>query len=75
MIDFNFRFSTESTPESLQKKVHAVLDAHGLDYKLDWTVGGLPFLTQPAELVRAVQQAIHDETGIETGRASCRERV
>ncbi|MEJ8823345.1 succinyl-diaminopimelate desuccinylase [Variovorax humicola] len=66
VIDFNFRFSTESTPESLQKKVHAVLDAHGLDYKLDWTVGGLPFLTQPAELVRAVQQAIHDETGIET---------
>ncbi|MEJ8853596.1 succinyl-diaminopimelate desuccinylase [Variovorax robiniae] len=66
VIDFNFRFSTESTPESLQQKVHAVLDAHGLDYKLAWTVGGLPFLTQPAELVRAVQDAIRDETGIAT---------
>ncbi|MEJ8809713.1 succinyl-diaminopimelate desuccinylase [Variovorax ureilyticus] len=66
VIDFNFRFSTESTPESLQQRVHQVLDAHGLDYTLAWTVGGLPFLTPPGELVEAVQKAIHDETGIET---------
>ncbi|WP_431276439.1 succinyl-diaminopimelate desuccinylase [Variovorax ureilyticus] len=65
-IDFNFRFSTESTPESLQQRVHQVLDAHGLDYTIAWTVGGLPFLTTPAELVEAVQQAVRDETGIET---------
>ncbi|MGK6306451.1 succinyl-diaminopimelate desuccinylase [Variovorax sp. DT-64] len=66
VVDFNFRFSTEATPESLQSRVKAVLDAHGLDYTLSWTVGGLPFLTQPGELVAAVQQAIRDETGIET---------
>ncbi len=66
VIDFNFRFSTESTPESLQQRVAQVLDAHGLDYTLAWTVGGLPFLTQPGELVMAVQQAIREETGIET---------
>jgi len=66
VIDFNFRFSTESTPESLQQRVHQVLDAHGLDYTLAWTVGGLPFLTHPGELVEAVQKAIHDETGIDT---------
>lgn len=66
MIDFNFRFSTESTPESLQQRVRAVLDTHGLDYTLAWTIGGLPFLTTPGELVGAVQQAIRDETGIET---------
>lgn len=66
VIDFNFRFSTESTPESLQQRVHAVLDTHGLDYTLAWTIGGLPFLTTPGELVEAVQQAIRDETGIET---------
>ncbi|MES2530378.1 MAG: succinyl-diaminopimelate desuccinylase, partial [Pseudomonadota bacterium] len=65
-IDFNFRFSTESTPAALQQRVQAVLDAHGLDYTLAWTVGGLPFLTQPAELVEAVQQAIRAETGIDT---------
>ncbi|SDD43032.1 succinyldiaminopimelate desuccinylase [Variovorax sp. CF079] len=66
VIDFNFRFSTESTPESLQQRVRAVLDTHGLDYTLAWTIGGLPFLTTPGELVGAVQQAIRDETGIET---------
>ncbi|KQU90218.1 succinyl-diaminopimelate desuccinylase [Variovorax sp. Root318D1] len=66
VIDFNFRFSTESTPESLQKRVHAVLDAHGVDYTLAWTVGGLPFLTTPGELVSSVQAAIADETGIAT---------
>ena len=66
VIDFNFRFCTESTPESLQQRVRQVLDSHGLDCTLAWTVGGLPFLTQPGELVGAVQQAIRDETGIET---------
>jgi len=66
VIDFNFRFSTESTPESLQQRVHAVLDAHQVDYTLAWTVGGLPFLTTPGELVAAVQGAIREETGIET---------
>ena len=66
VIDFNFRFSTESTPESLQQRVHAVLDAHGVDYTIAWTVGGLPFLTTPGELVSSVQAAIADETGITT---------
>jgi succinyl-diaminopimelate desuccinylase len=66
VIDFNFRFSTESTPESLQQRVQAVLDAHGVDCTLTWTIGGLPFLTPPGELVAAVQAAIADETGITT---------
>ncbi|RZI68770.1 MAG: succinyl-diaminopimelate desuccinylase [Variovorax sp.] len=66
VIDFNFRFSTESTPDSLQQRVKTVLDAHGVDHALTWTVGGLPFLTQPAELVDAVQQAIEAETGLTT---------
>jgi succinyl-diaminopimelate desuccinylase len=66
VVDFNFRYSTESTPEGLQKRVHEVLDRHALDYQLDWVIGGLPFLTTPGELVRAIQQAIRSETGIET---------
>jgi succinyl-diaminopimelate desuccinylase len=66
VVDFNFRFSTESTPEALQQRVHAVLDKRGLDCTLAWTIGGLPFLTTPGALVEAVQQAIRDETGIET---------
>ena len=66
VIDFNFRFSTESTAEGLQQRVHAVLDRHGLEYDLRWTLGGQPFLTTPGELVSAVQQAIASETGLTT---------
>ncbi|MBX3656686.1 MAG: succinyl-diaminopimelate desuccinylase [Ramlibacter sp.] len=64
VVDFNFRFSTESTPDSLQQRVHAVLDRHGLDYDLQWTVGGLPFLTTPGTLVDAIRGAILAETGL-----------
>ena len=66
VIDFNFRFSTESTPESLQQRVHAVLDAHEVDYTLAWTIGGLPFLTPRGTLSEALCEAIHTETGVTT---------
>jgi succinyl-diaminopimelate desuccinylase len=66
VVDFNFRFSTESTPESLQQRLQAVLDKHGLEYDLQWTIGGKPFLTTPGTLVQAVQNAILAETGITT---------
>ena len=66
VVDFNFRFCTESSPESLQQRLTAVLEKHGLQYELKWTVGGLPFLTTPGSLVGAVQKAIADETGLTT---------
>lgn len=66
VIDFNFRFCTESTAEGLQQRVREVLDRHGLAYRLDWTVGGLPFLTTPGPLVDAVREAITAETGLTT---------
>ena len=66
VIDFNFRFSTESTVSSLQQRLKAVLDMHQLEYSLDWVVGGLPFLTTPGTLVDAVCQAILSETGLQT---------
>ena len=66
VVDFNFRFSTESTPEGLQARLAAVLARHGLDCTLTWTLGGLPFLTTPGTLVEAVRGAIRLETGLET---------
>jgi succinyl-diaminopimelate desuccinylase len=66
VIDFNFRFASVSTAEGLQQRVHEILDRHGLDYELKWTVGGQPFLTTPGELVGAVQDAIRGVTGLET---------
>jgi succinyl-diaminopimelate desuccinylase len=66
VIDFNFRFSTESTPESLQMRLASVLEKHELEYDLAWTVSGLPFLTTPGPLVDAVRASIFEETGITT---------
>ncbi|MFM0287246.1 succinyl-diaminopimelate desuccinylase [Paraburkholderia megapolitana] len=63
---FNFRFSTASTVEGLQKRVHAILDRHGLEYDLQWSVSGLPFLTPRGDLSEALARAIVDETGITT---------
>jgi hypothetical protein len=60
VIDFNFRFCTESSSDSLQKRVHEVLDRMASN-TLVWTVGGQPFLTTPGTLVQAVQAAIKDE--------------
>jgi succinyl-diaminopimelate desuccinylase len=66
VVDFNFRFSTESTPQALRERVHAVLDRHGLKYELAWTLGGEPFLTPIGELSEALCAAIRAQTGIAT---------
>ncbi len=63
-LDFNFRFSTASTVESLKQRVAAVLDAHGLDYTLDWSLSALPFLTARGALCDALSGAILAETGV-----------
>ncbi|MCC5856926.1 MAG: succinyl-diaminopimelate desuccinylase [Ectothiorhodospiraceae bacterium] len=63
---FNFRFSTESTAEGLQRRTEAILRRHGLEYTLDWTVSAQPFLTPAGALVDAARAAIRDVTGRET---------
>ena len=60
---FNFRYSTEWTHDSLQEKVHAVFDAHAIDYELNWHLSGKPFLTEPGKLINAVSQAVTEHTG------------
>ncbi|MFJ3053236.1 succinyl-diaminopimelate desuccinylase [Pseudomonas nitroreducens] len=65
-VIFNFRFSTESTVEGLQQRVAAILDKHGLEWHIDWALSGLPFLTQPGELLDGVAAAIRAVTGRET---------
>ena len=66
VIDFNFRFSTESTADGLKQRVQALLDRHGLEYSLAWTLGGQPFLTTPGSLTTAVAAAIEAECGVKT---------
>lgn len=65
-VMFNFRFSTEVTDGQLREKVEAILNKHNLDYTINWNLSGLPFLTQPGELVNAIQAAIKDTCGYET---------
>jgi succinyl-diaminopimelate desuccinylase len=65
-IDFNFRFSTASTADGLEARVHAILDKHNLDYDLTWTLSGLPFLTPRGTLSDALSAAILSETGVQT---------
>lgn len=62
----NFRFSTESTVDSLKARVTAILDQQGVDYELVWTLSGLPFLTEPGALLDGVRAAIRQVTGRET---------
>jgi len=62
-LDFNFRFCTASPEASLRGRFEAILRRHGLDYELQWSLSGNPFITPPGELVDAVKQAIRAETG------------
>jgi succinyl-diaminopimelate desuccinylase len=66
VVDFNFRFSTESTVESLQQRVGVLLDQSGSDYELAWTVGGHPFLTPIGSLSEALSASIKRVTGVDT---------
>ena len=65
-VKFNFRYSTETNKENLQKKVHEILDLHNLDYSIEWSHSGYPFLTSKGELVSACVEAIKKTKGIET---------
>ncbi len=64
IIDFNFRFSTASTVDGLQSRVHQLLDRHGLEYEIAWTLGAKPFLTPRGELCAALTAAVAAANGV-----------
>ena len=66
VVDFNFRFCTESTVDNLKSRITEVLDRHGVQYELDWVLGGMPFLTPQGDFVDVVQGAIQDVADITT---------
>ncbi|BCL70733.1 Succinyl-diaminopimelate desuccinylase [Vibrio nigripulchritudo MADA3029] len=57
-VQFNFRFSTELTDEDIKRRVHSTLDSYGLDYDLEWTLSGHPFLTDAGALKDAIVTAV-----------------
>lgn len=64
-VTFNFRYSTEVTADELKKRVTDVLDRHNLNYSIDWTLSGLPFLTPVGALVDAARNAIKAVNGVD----------
>ena len=61
---FNFRYSTASTRDSLVERLETVLRRHGLDYAIEWTASGRPYLTPRGNLVAVVSDVIQETCGI-----------
>jgi succinyl-diaminopimelate desuccinylase len=57
-VQFNLRFSTEITDKAIRQRIESILDSHQLDYSLDWSLSGQPFLTAEGRLVDAAREAI-----------------
>jgi succinyl-diaminopimelate desuccinylase len=66
VVDFNFRFSSESTPASLRERLTAIVARHDVEHEIAWTLGGEPFLTTPGPLSAALAHAIRTHAGVET---------
>jgi succinyl-diaminopimelate desuccinylase len=63
-LHFNFRFSPEATAEGLRARVHQILDRHGVDYELAWSLSAAPFSTPRGPLVNTLAAAIGVVTGV-----------
>ena len=63
-VDFNFRFSTASTEASLKARVVEILDRHGLEHSIEWTLGGKPFLTPRGHLLQALSAIVQRVSGV-----------
>ena len=65
-VQFNFRFSTESTAKALESRTEEILNGFDLDYDLQWNLSGQPFLTAHGALVDAASEAIEECLGVKT---------
>ncbi len=65
-VQFNFRFSTELNPEQIKQRVEEILRRHDVNYRVEWHLSGMPFLTAEGKLVDAVSGAIREVMGFET---------
>ena len=63
VADFNFRFSTESSADSLKSRLEDVLKKHRLDYSVEWTLGGKPFRSRSGRLIEVISEVIEKHTG------------
>lgn len=60
---FNFRYSTESTQDTLINEFESILKELNIEYEIDWKLSGLPYLTTQDNLKDVVVESINDITG------------
>ncbi|MBL4910209.1 MAG: succinyl-diaminopimelate desuccinylase [Alteromonadaceae bacterium] len=67
---FNLRFSTELSFAVIIAQIEKILTKHQLDFDINWTYNGKPFITKPGKLLTATQKAIvqvmHQEAELST---------
>ncbi|MDG2071222.1 MAG: succinyl-diaminopimelate desuccinylase [Pseudomonadales bacterium] len=66
IVNFNFRYSTESTDESLKTRTIDILNKHNLNFEIDWKTSGQPFITENGRLIPALRKTIKESLGIDT---------
>ncbi len=69
-VDFNFRFSTELDADTIQSRVTDMLDEAEVDYRIEWNLSGLPFLTDSGKLIEAVAASIQQHCSLDTERST-----
>ena len=55
---FNFRFSPESSQESLKERFIQILEKSKCSFEIDWTLNAQPYLTKKTELLSIIQSAL-----------------
>jgi succinyl-diaminopimelate desuccinylase len=69
-VDFNFRFSTESSEASLKQKVESILKKHDLEYSVSWMLGAKPFLSKNGRLAKIAAEAARSNAGVSSELAT-----
>ena len=61
-LTFNFRFSPESTEQSLKSEFESMLNEQNLNYDLDWELNGLPYYTKNNFFIDIVSNSVKEIT-------------
>ena len=61
-LTFNFRFSPESSEESLKSEFESMLNEQGLNYDLEWELNGLPYYTKDNFFINIVSNSVKEVT-------------
>jgi succinyl-diaminopimelate desuccinylase len=64
-MQFNFRFSPESSHESLKEKFIDMLENSACKYEIEWTLNAKPYLTKKTNLLNIIQKALLEVNGKE----------